>query len=70
MKRGVYFNMNKIEVIEALWKIIDNIDTIGDIAKDDDKFYRRLVEKEQIKRWDLPIKTDGYILDLSEIDGN
>lgn len=62
--------MTQKEVIVFLWQIIDNIDTIGDLAKDDNKLYRNLVEKEQLKRWKLPIKTDGYELDLSKIQSD
>lgn len=53
--------------IEYLWNIIDNIDTFGDMAKDDDKLYRSLVEKEQKKRWNTGIKCDGYVLDISNL---
>lgn len=59
--------MTQKEVIVFLWQLIDNIDTIGDMAKDNNKLYRDLVEKEQLKRWVLPITTDGYKLDLSKI---
>jgi hypothetical protein len=36
-----------------LWRILDNIDTAGDVAKDDDEAYRALVEKCQKKRWEV-----------------
>ncbi len=35
-----------------LWKIIDDIDTADDIAKDNEKIYRGLVRIEQNKRWE------------------
>jgi len=54
-------------VIKYLWKIIDDIDTTGDIAKFDDKFYRNRVEKLQEKRWDTGIESDGYTIDLSNM---
>lgn len=54
--------MTKDEIIGKLWDIIDNIDTASDIAKEDDKLYRAIVEKEQAKRWSFGIKTDGYRL--------
>jgi len=52
--------MNKDRIIYELWKIIDNIDTIGDAAKGDDKGYRKAVEREQRKRWEF--------LDEKEVD--
>ena len=48
--------------VEKLWQIVDDIDTYGDMAKSDDAFFRRLVEKKQKQRWELPITTDGYRL--------
>lgn len=50
------------DIIKKLWQIIDDIDTIGDIAKSDDKLYRRMVEKKQIERWELPIECDGQTI--------
>lgn len=55
-----------VELVEKLWQIIDDIDTIGDMAKDDDKLYRQLVEAKQKERWDLPIESDGYRLYINE----
>lgn len=60
--------MTKDKAIKELWQIIDNIDTISDIAKDNNEVYRRLVEKEQSKRWNIPIETNGYGLDLTKLD--
>ena len=45
---------------EGLFQIIEDIDTMSDIAKGDDKFYRSRVEKYQKKRWKLGVITDGY----------
>lgn len=56
-----------IKTIEFLWQIIDNIDTAGDVAKSNDKAFRDIVEKQQKKRWQCGITTDGYKLDLSGI---
>ena len=53
------------EKIEALWDIIDDIDTYGDMAKADDKLFRSLVEKRQKDRWETGITTDGYVLNMS-----
>jgi len=51
-------------LVEYLFQIIDDIDTAGDIAKSDDKAFRRLVEQYQKKRWETGIDCDGYTLDL------
>ena len=52
------------EKIEALWDIIDDIDSYGDMAKADDKLFRSLVEKRQKDRWETCITTDGYVLNM------
>ena len=52
------------EKIEALWDIIDDIDSYGDMAKADDKLFRSLVEKRQKDRWETGITTDGYVLNM------
>lgn len=54
-------------VICKLWQIIDNIDTFSDMVKNDDKGYRKAVEKEQAKRWKTGIKADGHSLDFSNV---
>lgn len=59
--------LNNKCTIKYLWSIIDDIDTTGDIAKFDDKFYRKRVEKLQKKRWDTGITSNGYGLDLSNM---
>ena len=41
---------DKEKAIYELWKIIDDIDTASDVAKNNDKFYRKLVEEYQAKR--------------------
>jgi hypothetical protein len=49
--------------INELWAIIDDIDSYGDMAKDDDKLFRKLVEHRQLDRWSkTDIRTDGYSL--------
>jgi hypothetical protein len=49
--------------INELWAIIDDIDSYGDMAKDDDKLFRKLVERRQLDRWNnTDIRTDGYSL--------
>jgi hypothetical protein len=51
------------EIAEALWGILDDISTAGDIAKGDDKAYRRMVEKLQVKRCEHLMSRDGYTLE-------
>ena len=49
------------DAVEKLWQIVDDIDTFSDIAKSDDKLYRRLVKKKQSQRWEFTeIVSDGY----------
>lgn len=51
------------EVVEPaaqyLWKLLDDIDTAGDIAKADDQIYRQIAERLQRKRFAVG-STDGY----------
>ena len=52
-----------LEALEKLWDIIDDIDTYSDMAKNDDKLYRSLVERRQRQRFEQTgISTDGYEL--------
>ena len=44
-----------------LFQIIDNIDTASDMAKGDERAYRRIVEREQARRWEVA-DSDGYTL--------
>ena len=43
-----------------LWMLLDDIDTADDIAKSDDKLYRRICQNHQKKRW--------HILSGDEVD--
>lgn len=43
--------IDRDELIFHLWRIIDNIDTFGDMAKSDDRSFRAMTEREQKKRW-------------------
>ncbi len=47
--------------VEFLWQLLDDIDTAGDMAKDNDKWYRARVEMIQGKRHQR-ITSDGYSL--------
>ncbi len=53
--------------IRYLWSLLDNIDSADDMAKDNDKLYRAIVQREQKKRWATGITTDGYSLDMNEL---
>lgn len=55
------------ECLEYLWGIIDDIDTYGDMAKENDKLFRSLTERRQKDRWTTGITSDGYKLDLSKL---
>jgi len=49
--------MTKDEAILYLWQIIDDIDTVSDMAKSNDTAYRNMIEKLQAKRWKTGITT-------------
>ena len=53
--------------IKYLFRLLDDIDTADDIAKDNDVAYRAMVRKIQELRWETGITTDGYTLDLSAV---
>ena len=55
---------SKDETIEFLWQLLDDIDTVSDWAKSNDKAYRKAVEKIQKRRWETGITTDGYTLHI------
>lgn len=50
------------ETVELLWGIIDEIDTTSDIAKGNDEWYRKRVERWQAERWKSKVTTEGYEL--------
>lgn len=49
-------------LIGVLWKLLDDIDTVGDWAKDNDVAFRKNVEKIQVKRWETGVVIDGHRL--------
>ncbi len=53
--------------IEYLWQIIDDIDTMSDIAKNDDIGYRKKIEQLQNKRWKTGITSNGYTLNYDKL---
>lgn len=46
---------------QFLWKLLDDIDTVSDMAKGDDKAYRAAVERIQRRRFEVG-STDGYVV--------
>lgn len=54
----------KDRIIFELWKLLDDIDTMSDIAKDNDKMYRDKVQ--QIQRLRFNYLTEDQINDLYE----
>jgi hypothetical protein len=55
------------EAATALFDLIDEIDTISDLAKNDDKLYRQLVERTQRRRFEIAT-TDGYSLTFRSLN--
>jgi hypothetical protein len=49
-------------IIEKLWKIIDDIDTASDMFKNNNQIYRNYVERKVDERFTTGVKTDGYSL--------
>lgn len=47
-------------LVDALWQLLDDIDTTTDMVKSNDAAYRTRVERLQKKRWDTGVVTDGY----------
>ena len=60
--------MTTTECIKFLWNLLDNIDTLDDACKEDDVAFRKMAYREQRKRFQTGITTDGYTLDMSAID--
>ena len=56
-------NADEIEkwktIANALFQLLDDIDTAEDIAKSNNKLFRSLVHKTHLKRYDFA-ETDGY----------
>lgn len=61
-KQEALLNLNKDQlrlIAVHLWDLLDEIDTISDMVKFDDAYYRKLVEKKQAQRFAIG-NTDGY----------
>jgi len=50
------------ELVLNLWALLDDIDTVDDMAKENDKSYRSLVGMIHTKRHNTGIVSDGYNL--------
>jgi len=53
------------EIVGYFYDLLDDIDTVSDIAKDNNELYRNLVEKIQEKK-NYYIESDGYELFLKQ----
>ncbi len=52
------------DVAKRLYSLLDDIDSAGDIAKNDDALYRGIVERTQSKKGVFVISCDGYTVRL------
>lgn len=52
------------QMAEALWQLLDDIDTIDDIAKTNDHAYREAARRTQQKRFQYMTSPDGYRLEV------
>lgn len=55
------------EVVQYLYKLLDDIDTCGDIAKNNDKLYRTMVEKIQSFKGLVVEDCDGYTVTFKPV---
>jgi hypothetical protein len=49
------------DIAEFLFKLLDDIDTAGDIAKGDDRAFRKMVETVHRRRFEVA-ETDGHVV--------
>ena len=54
-----------IAQINFLWGLLDDIDAVGDMVKDNDRVYRNIVEKIHPKRTQVA-ESDGYKIFIKE----
>ena len=56
-------------VVTHLYDLLDDIDAVDDIAKEDDALYREIVQKIQASKNDSGVKSpDGYFLHIEKVD--
>lgn len=58
--------MTHKEMAEFLFGLLDDIDTVSDMVKGNDKAYRDAVEKLQARRYECGISSDGHNLIFPE----
>ena len=56
------------KAVAFLWGVLDDIDSLNDMAKNDDKLYRQASALFQSYRWRTGIVTDGYGLYVRKDD--
>ena len=54
--------MTKDDVMQYLFKLLDDIDTVGDTVKGDDAAYRKAVEAIHKKRFDVASTASGEVM--------
>ena len=58
--------MTEREIMEFLWKLLDDIDTMDDAAKNDDAAYRRAVGQIQNRRWEVGTSDGSAVRFISD----
>ncbi len=59
-ERGLLMELRRVERHrEFLWQLLDDIDTMSDVAKSNDAQYRRQVERLQARRCEVGESRDG-----------
>ena len=48
------------KIAQYLYSLLDDIDTIDDIAKENNELYRKMVHNAQSARWAVVSERDGY----------
>jgi len=58
-----------LEVTHYLYRLLDDIDTVGDMAKDNDTVYREMVERIQAKKGRVIGFNDGFRIEFKPLTG-
>ena len=56
--------MEERQMLAFLWGLLDDIDTLDDACKENDKAFRDATRKRQRRRFETGINTDGYLVFL------
>ena len=59
--------MSHRKVAEFLFKLLDDIDTLRDMAKGNDAWYIAAVETQQAKRWEVATSEGDTVRFVSDI---